>query len=102
MRKLKRYFMSKFTRRQRKRMKRIIRNAMIRGSVAGAMLMMVVPSQVMGGTKPAVIMCLLAAIYLTLFIGANYCIPYYDGHYHLWPQDPWDASNSGIDHDGFG
>ncbi len=93
MRKLKRYYMSRFTRRQRKRMKRIFRNAALRGSVLGALLMMVIPAQVMGGTKPAVVMCLLAAIYLTLFIGANYCIPYYDGHYHLFWQDPWEQNS---------
>ncbi len=49
MRKLKRYYMSRFTRRQRKRLKRIFRNAALRGSVLGALLMMVIPAQVMGG-----------------------------------------------------
>ena len=57
MRKLKRYYMSRFTRRQRKRLKRIFRNAALRGSVLGALLMMVIPAQVMGGTKSAVVMC---------------------------------------------
>ena len=92
MRKLRRMFRTQFTRRQRKRMKRILKNAMLRGSVFGALTMIAVPSRIMGGSKPAVIMCLLAAIYLTLFIGANYCIPYYDGHYHLFPQDPQEES----------
>ena len=71
-----------------RRQKRMFRNAVIWGTVAGAVLMLAVMSgAAREGDLPAKAMCLAAGIYLLWFSAANF-MPYDDGHYHLSGKYP--------------
>lgn len=90
--------MSKRARRTKKRLRRLLRNSMIRGSVFGALVMIALTAPAMKkNVVSASVMCTLATLWIVYFMAANYIAPYYGGHYYLFHRPPQGAQESEAD-----